>query len=303
MANHIYDEDAYYNELQLFHSDLKNIAVCTAQLEYFTLKGIPEGTVMYSHPVKKYRNKNGEEIHYQYTNEILNVGHQRHYVSKKHKYPSGDALSRQTTERPQLDPENPDDHKILCFYLKLRTQIIRQMKYYTDSAKYHSNSLNANKSKKLARIHFNDSLLQSNKDFRDSSDYYFVLAELEKHVGTEYARIIETPQDELKYCSFSNEIYSDRDERLRSKNELIVAKCANECGLNYQLEPNYPNSNRRADMLIYSGDREIYLEILGRMNDSNYKNIYLEKREIARVHKLTFAAIDMTDYPDKSGKQ
>ena len=107
---------------------------------------------------------------------------------------------------------------------------------------------------------------------------------------------------ELRYCSFSNEIYNDSGERVRSKNELIATQCAHACGLSYELEPFYPESSKRADLLIYQGTQKIYLEILGRMDDPAYCSKFMEKQELARAHHLPFVAINMTDYRDGTGK-
>lgn len=147
----------------------------------------------------------------------------------------------------------------------------------------------------MARIDFEQAAAAFYEDFLQSDECRHLIAELERQAG------IDTRELEQKYCSFTNEIYSDCDERVRSKNELIVAKCARECGISYEMEPFYPGTAFRADFLLHLNGRAVYLEILGRMHDGSYRDRFQKKRKLAEQHEIPFAAIDMTDYPDKKG--
>ena len=61
MANRLYREEAYLEKLELLLRTAKELAACRAQLEALDRRGVPEGSVVFSRPVKRYRRKNGEE--------------------------------------------------------------------------------------------------------------------------------------------------------------------------------------------------------------------------------------------------
>ena len=85
MANRLYREEAYLEKLELLLRTAKELAACRAQLEALDRRGVPEGSVIFSRPVKRYRRKNGEETVYRYTCEYLYIKGKKYYVSKKHR--------------------------------------------------------------------------------------------------------------------------------------------------------------------------------------------------------------------------
>ena len=89
MANRLYREEAYLEKLELLLRTAKELAACRAQLEALDKRGVPEGSVIFSRPVKRYRRKNGEETVYRYTCEYLYIKGKKYYVSKKHRYRTG----------------------------------------------------------------------------------------------------------------------------------------------------------------------------------------------------------------------
>lgn len=292
----IYKEKNYYEGVQELRQNLWKVARSRAQLDYLDRSGVPDGSVVYSEPKKVYITKSGEECLYQYTNEILYIKGSRFYVKKKHPYPA--------VVPPSVanDPLNPDGHLALRDRLRLRMQCKGSLKAAAASAKESCKHVNANKSKDQKRISYAQALEEATADFRRSAEYEHVIGEMERQLGNEYGRIIETAADELRYCSFSNEIYSSSDERVRSKNELITAKCMQECGLSYEVEPFYPGTTKRADFVLHTGGTDIYMEILGRMDSEAYRQNFLEKKALAEKHRIPFVAVDMTDYPDASGR-
>ena len=102
MANRLYREEAYLEKLELLLRTAKELAACRAQLEALDRRGVPEGSVVFSRPVKRYRRKNGEETVYRYTCEYLYIKGKKYYVSKKHRYPN-----RPRPGVDENDPENP----------------------------------------------------------------------------------------------------------------------------------------------------------------------------------------------------
>ena len=118
MANRLYREEAYLEKLELLLRTAKELAACRAQLEALDRRGVPEGSVVFSRPVKRYRRKNGEETVYRYTCEYLYIKGKKYYVSKKHRYPK-----RPRPGTDENDPENPDNRRLLAGWLELRTEI------------------------------------------------------------------------------------------------------------------------------------------------------------------------------------
>ena len=293
----VYDEECYFQELSELRADLRQMAVRTAQLDYLDAHGVPQGSVIFSNTVRRHTLQSGEVKPYGYTNEFLYIGGKRYYINKKREYPDGADLHRRKV--PLYDPENADTHLLLRKRLLLRRRAKKALRELAKSAKNHCDAMNAMKSKEMPRVRYKELFAESYAEFLQSSAYIEVLAELEKPLGIEYGPIAETAAEELKYCRFTNEIYSGSGERVRSKNELIAIDCARACGLSYRLEPFYPDGDgKRADLLIYQGRREIYVEILGRMDDPGYRSRFREKAAIARKNRLPLVAIDMTDYPD-----
>ena len=74
MANTVYDEETYLEKLRLLSLDLKALAVCRVRSEHLDALGVPDGSVVFSRPRKRYRARSGEETVYQYTNEYLYIG-------------------------------------------------------------------------------------------------------------------------------------------------------------------------------------------------------------------------------------
>lgn len=123
MANRLYREEAYLEKLELLLRTAKELAACRAQLEALDRRGVPEGSVIFSRPVKRYRRKNGEETVYRYTCEYLYIKGKKYYVSKKHRYPK-----RPRPGTDENDPENPDNRRLLAGWLELRTEIRRKVR-------------------------------------------------------------------------------------------------------------------------------------------------------------------------------
>ena len=123
MANRLYREEAYLEKLELLLRTAKELAACRAQLEALDRRGVPEGSVVFSRPVKRYRRKNGEETVYRYTCEYLYIKGKKYYVSKKHRYPK-----RPRPGTDENDPENPDNRRLLAGWLELRTEIRRKVR-------------------------------------------------------------------------------------------------------------------------------------------------------------------------------
>ena len=102
--------------------------------------------------------------------------------------------------------------------------------------------------------------------------------------------------------TFSNYIVNECGEQVRSKNEIIAIRCARDCGLCYELEPYYPGSSLRADMLIRANGAKIFIEIAGYRDLESYEERLKEKIAYAAEHDIPLVIIDMTAYPDKFGK-
>lgn len=111
----------------------------------------------------------------------------------------------------------------------------------------------------------------------------------------------ENAKNDLKH-TFNCSIINDCGEQLRSKNEVIAARCAHDCGLCYELEPFYPESFWRADLLLNVNGRKVYVEIAGSRDKPDYERHLKEKMAYAQEKGLSLVVIDMTAYPDRTGK-
>lgn len=290
MANRLYREEAYLEKLELLLRTAKELAACRAQLEALDRRGVPEGSVVFSRPVKRYRRKNGEETVYRYTCEYLYIKGKKYYVSKKHRYPK-----RPRPGTDENDPENPDNRRLLARWLELRTEIRRKVRERKKLVTLYCGVLNAMKPRRLARLEPAAVLEEAWEAYRRSEEYAGLSAELD---GSRARRHSEPEEGRYPY---QNEIYGGCGERVRSKNELIAAWCARESGLSYTLEPFYPGSNLCADFGLLAGGKEILVEIGGMRTKPEYEARLKEKRELAKRHGRSLVIIDMTDYPDRSG--
>ena len=296
MANKIYDEEAYLEKLRQLSLELKELAVCRVKQEYLDARGVPDGSVIFNRPKRNYRKKSGEEKTYQYTCTFLYINQKPYYLSKKYPYPKKPAYGVDVN-----NPDNPDNRLILQSRLEIRMEIRSSIKYHKKLAQLYCNSLNGMKSKKMARIEYEAALEEAYEELRGSDEYREICALLDKQPGMEWEAILETTQDEQRN-PFRNEIYNDRGERLRSKNEMIAAWCAHDCGLSYTLEPFYPESNLRADFGLVVGGREVFVEISGLRTRANYEARLQEKQALAKKHGKALVIIDMTDYPGQNGE-
>ena len=291
MANRLYREEAYLEKLELLLRTAKELAACRAQLEALDKRGVPEGSVIFSRPVKHYRRKNGEETVYRYTCEYLYIKGKKYYVSKKHRYPD-----RPRPGVDENDPENPDNRRLLATRLELRTEIRRKLRERKKLVTLYCGVLNAMKPRRLPRLEPEAVLAEVWEAYRRSEEYAGLNAELNGRPARRHTE----PEKERRY-PYQNEIYGGCGERVRSKNELIAAWCARESGLSYTLEPFYPGSNLCADFGLLAGGKEILVEIGGMRTKPEYEARLKEKRELAKRHERSLVIIDMTDYPDQSG--
>ena len=286
--NTIYNEDVYFDELRKFYADLKRIAVASAVLSGLDLRGVPRGSVMFSSPVKRYTAKDGSVTEYQYTNPFLYIEGKKYYISKKHPYPS------KRSGRNLNDWKNPDNYLVLQERLKLRMEAKSDLKYYRKSARFRCNFLNANKSRKLPRIVYKRAEAEALADFYASEEHAHLTAVID--------RLLEKGPRNKQGDSFISEIYNELGERQYSKNEVIAARSLRDCGFSCDLEPSYPGSSWRADFRLHVGGRAIWLEIAGMRKDPLYEDRLQQKRLFAAKLGLPLVVIDMTDYPDPSGK-
>lgn len=115
------------------------------------------------------------------------------------------------------------------------------------------------------------------------------------------AELQEKAKNDLKH-TFNCSIINDCGEQLRSKNEVIATRCAHDCGLCYELEPYYPGSFWRADLLLSVNGRKVFVEIAGSRDKPDYEKHLKEKIAFAQENGLCLVVIDMTAYPDDTGK-
>ena len=283
-----FDEAVYFGELGRLHAELHRAARCRALLDCLAARGVPAGSVIYSRTVRRHRDRT-----YSYTNEFLYIAGCKFYISKKYPYPPAAVLLR----RPDAglsDPADPDVRLLLRDRLRLRGEYLADLKHLTRAAKRRCAFLNANKSRSLPRIDFDDAFDQACADLRASAEWQQISDEVDRRLAALSAAD--------NASSFSNEIFNENGERLRSKNEYIVTSCARSCGFSLEIEPPYPGTPWRADLKLRARGHEYLVEIAGRRDDPAYERRLQEKQTLARRLGLSLITIDMTDYPDSSGQ-
>lgn len=287
--NTVFCENVYFAALQRFYCELKQVVLAAAVDELLDLRGVPRGSVIYSCPVKKYTAKDGSLRTYQYTNSYLYIAGKVFYISKKYPYPAD------RRGRDRNDASNPDNHLLLEERLLLRMQVRAALKHFGKAARARCNFLNAHKSKALRRIVYPEALAEARADFRASEEYLCLQSALD-HV------LVCGPEAWQNDGAMLSEIFNEYGQRLASKNEVIAARCLRDCGCSFDLEPQYPASNYRADFLLRTGGRAVWLEIAGKRTDPSYERTLQAKRRLAREHGLPLVVVDMTDYPGPSGE-
>lgn len=366
--NTIFNDNTYFEYLRDFNYALKRAAKADAILKHLDFRGVPEGSVIFSNPKKRYKTASGIEKEYTYTNAYLYIDGKKYYISKKYHYP------QRNDGRDLNNFKDPSTHLFLLARFWMRRMAKALLKFSLSYAKTLVNLLNSIKSRELARINFinykKDFFENFNKseenqklayiiddffdlppekqlcclDFRPSVDSKDVenfavrISEIEQkykkrktkkhfaatkdsHPGKKrkhfWYKLHKKKTDEilsnnhtddseiykknLKY-SFNNYIINDCGEQVRSKNEVIALKCAHDCGLCYELEPYYPGTFLRADLLLHAAGKDVFVEIAGSRDDSEYEKNLKSKISLAQELGLSLVIIDMTAYPDKNGK-
>ncbi len=366
--NTIFNDNTYFEYLRDFNYALKQAAKADAILKHLDFRGVPEGSVIFSSPKKRYKTTSGIEKEYIYTNAYLYIEGKKYYISKKIPYP------QRNDGRDLNNIDDPSTHLFLMARLWMRRMAKSLLKFCLSYAKTLANLLNSIKSRDLSRINFNDykndffeNFFKSEEnqklayiiddffdlppekqllslDFRpsvnskDIENFAVKIADIEKKYKKRKIKNLlaadkncnfqkkhkhfwyklrkdkpeqisksnrdddfENQRKNLKY-TFDNYIINDCCEQVRSKNEVIALRCAHDCGLCYELEPYYPGTFSRADLLLHAAGKDIYVEIAGSRNESEYEQNLQKKIVFAQEHGLSLVIIDMTAYPDKNGK-
>lgn len=348
--NTIFNDNTYFEYLRDFNYALKQAAKADAILKHLDFRGVPEGSVIFSNPKKRYKTASGIEKEYIYTNAYLYIEGKKYYISKKIQYP------QRNDGRDLNNFEDPSTHLFLLARFWMRRMAKALLKLCLGYAKTLSNLLNSIKSRDLARINFNNykndffenfSKSEENQklayiiddffdlppekqlhslDFRPSVDskdienfavriddierkykkskhFWFKLPKkkADENANSNRDTKLENNKKNLKYI-FNNAIINDCGEQVRSKNEVIALRCAHDCGLSYELEPFYPGTFFRADLLLHAAGKDVYVEIAGSRDDPEYEKNLENKISLAQELDLSLVIIDMTAYPDKKGK-
>lgn len=353
--NTIFNDNVYFGHLQKFNYLLKTIAKAEAVIRHLSLRGVPEGSVIFSSPKKKYTKKSGEEKEYIYTNAYLYINGTKYYISKKFKYPED------INCRDLNDYTNPANHLFLLTRFWMRSMARRCIKVCTTYAKALAKLLNSIKSHEIQRIKFDTYRADAIETFISSEENFQLANQIDNFLDQPLIKQLSAldlrptldieenksfmqskgAKEEQEFCNskklkkarkiwykirnknkksienefidkdcfetdlrktFSNYIINECGEQVRSKNEIIAIRCARDCGLCYELEPYYPDSSLRADMLIRSNGLKIFVEIAGYRDLESYEERLKEKISYAAEHNVPLVIIDMTAYPDKLGK-
>lgn len=353
--NTIFNDNIYFEHLQKLNFLLKTIAKSEAVIRHLALRGVPEGSVIFSSPKKKYISKSGEEKEYIYTNAYLYINGTKYYISKKYDYPD------HINCRDLNDYTNPANYLFLLARFWMRSMAKRCIKVCTSYAKALVKLLNSIKSREIPRIKFDTYKSDAVKSFNSSEENYQLASQIDNFLDLPLNKQLSSLDlrptldfDENKFfmeqksdieskdfcCNkklkksrkiwykitgkykkkkdseiidndfidtdfrntFNNYIINECGEQVRSKNEVIAIHCARDCGLCYELEPYYPGSIMRADLLLHANGKKIFVEIAGWRDREDYEARLEEKITYAAEHNLYLVIIDMTAYPDKFGK-
>lgn len=292
----MYREEVYLEKLRQLSLELKTLAICRAQSEALDARGVPDGSVIFNRPKKRHRLQSGEERIYQYTCTYLYIGRKRYCVHRRYAYP----------EYPPWDADvnNPEEaawRPILQARLELRMALKAGYRQHRRLAELYCSSLNGMKALGTKAVQLEEALEEAYEALCASGEYTQIQAELDRRLGIEYGVIADNRREEQRQ-RYYNEIYNEHGERLRSKNEVIAAHCARDCGLSYRTEPFYcAASDCRADLAVRAGGQEVLVEICGKRTNPQYEAGLQEKIRLARAEGLPLVVIDMTDYPDGKG--
>lgn len=298
-------DSAYFDCFTRLRTELHNIAECLIRFEHLDSLGVPNGSLIFCKCRKSYKKKDGTVSKKEYVNSYLYINKRKYYVSqKRRKNMSVDAAGDVN------DPNNKAGNIILQGRLAMRMMIDKKRKNHMENARLLWNLTNTYKPRGVFSVDFEDALSVEYEKLKSSDQYNLILADVDRELAITDKASLNTRESSrdprAQRPDFSNEIFLNDYERLRSKNELIAAFCMHDAGLLYLLEPYYPGvSNQRADFkLIVDRDerKNVYIEIAGMLSDETYKDKLFLKRDLAVASGIPLVIIDMTDYPDENGR-
>ena len=293
MEKCLYDEFVFFEKLRKLKVILSKLSECRLKQSYLASEGISDGYIIYRKSSKSYKSTKGEAKKYNNMSVYLCWDSKKYKVDNK---------------------INSYEIVNLQAHLEMLTEIKILYDAYCDVAKFYCSNLNAMRKRGGLQFDFERLLETSYLELKASGEYAKIISELGTDKRDNCGRAINTAS-ELNN-TFSNNLFNDRGERFRSKNEIIASFCLSECGIYYNIEPFYPNSNMRADLGLFCCDsdilsnfdrdsfkiREVFVEITGLRGNNQYELRLNQKREIAKHNKIPLLIVDMTDYPDEAGK-
>ena len=275
MDNCSYEEYLYIEKLRKLKIVLNKLSENMLKQSYLVSEGICEKKIVYKRTTKNYTKHSGDIKKYSNTNAYLCYGSDRKVIK------DSDLLAKS----------------------ELFTEVKIFYNTYSDLAKFYCNSLNCMHKRGRKELDFTKLLEASYTEMKASGEYAKILSDLSLGKSETRFNAFNIPS-ELNN-TFNNSIFNEKGERFRSKNEIIASFCLSNCGIYYNIEPFYPRSNIRADLglFCYNSDlQELYIEIAGMRLNEKYENQLQQKRELARKNRIPLVIIDMTDYPDETGK-
>ena len=323
---------SFLKQLTAFFDLLQEIAACRVRAERLRELHVPKASIHTAENHKTYRNKNGEQVSYTYTNQYiyLYATRKQYYIPKKGKSMQElrfwelfsadlDALRCLATDKGDkwysfADGSFDRDNATVTIRRRLHLSedtyaeelmhlFVRRIWFGAQNRRTYKEKmlkaerlcavLNAARPKQIPYFDFEELMEAQYKLLCASPLYGRIRAEIDNE---DY----EDPTEEDRPHIYNRScIELDEKEWVRSRNELIILKCLQDNGYLYAHEPKYcfskEGKQQNADFLLLVPGGPVYLEIAGMMDDPDYAAKMQFKREQAKKGNIRQIIFDMTE--------
>ena len=249
---------------------------------------VPQGSVYTRKTTVKYKTNNNEIHKYpNYIQELYINGKIYHIPRKVKRYCEADLFKKYGKNFNLQDYSFKENIVFAKSKIELRDTILEDIDYLKKKISRLQNNINIHKTKFQNEITDNYIDLLG-KQYADIKKHLIVYAREKEH-KIDVARTGTVDEIKAEFASVAQRNFYAVDgrkiktyagETVRSKNELIVANIMKRIGILYMYEYFVQETGQNCDFVFWTGCKMYYLEILGMMENEQYRQRWENKEKL-----------------------
>lgn len=252
------------------------------------LGNIPKGSVYTKKSTKSYVSKDNKKHSYTNYNQELYIKGERYHISQNIKEMSEEELLAKYGKKFNIQDYSVKENVLLATNKIEQSRMLQDdINWLKSNIKRLKNNINLRKEKE--QIDISDNIVSHlGKQYLDMKKLAEVYRRERKH-KVEIAQTGTTVEFESEFASEiqrnfysmdSRKIETYSSEMVRSKNELIVANIMKRIGVLYMYEYFVQRTGQNCDFYFLAGGKLCYLEVLGMMENEQYRRRWENKEKL-----------------------